>query len=159
MSKHQDKSPPPLPGRNVIVNGQRVSAEQVENAARHRVRIADGDFWYDRTSGAWGFRGDRTIGLIQAGLDLGGPLAENASNGNTGYFINGRQLPMPELLLLFSAVGMFMPGRYWLDAAGNYGFEGGPIAGNIWRTSQSASAPREGILSTYDKTGIAVIGS
>jgi hypothetical protein len=150
--------PPPIPDRNVVVNGQKLSREQIETAARHGVRIADGDFWYDRLLGAWGRPGGPTAGLIAPGLDLGGALSENASNGTTGYVINGRQLPMSELLLLFSVVGMFLPGRYWLDSAGYYGFEGGPPAGNIWSAAQSASAPRQGILSTYDKTGIAVIG-
>jgi hypothetical protein len=150
--------PPPLPGRNVVVNGEKLSPKQIETAARQGVRIADGDYWYDRVLGAWGFRGAPTTGLIQPGLELGGRLAEDASNGASGYFINGRHLPMSEVLLLYGVVGVFSPGRYWLDAAGNYGFEGGPLAGNIWMTAQASSAPRQGILSTYDKTDIAVIG-
>lgn len=148
-------SPPPIP-RAVTVNGKKLSDKEIADAARNGVQLTDGDFWYDRILGAWGCAGSATRGLIQPGLDIGGPLASDASNGKTGYFINGRQLPLMELTLLFSVTGLFSPGRYWLDNAGNYGFEGGPIAGNLWMTPQSAAAPRQGILSSYDKTGIAV---
>ena len=51
-----------------------------------------------------------------------------------------------------------LPGRYWLDAAGNCGIENGPLLGNLWVLAGSAGVKREGILSTYDKTGVAVIG-
>lgn len=45
-----------------------------------------------------------------------------------------------------------------MDANGNFGAVGGPPLGNIWALSQRSGGRREGILSTYDKTGLAVIG-
>jgi len=49
-------------------------------------------------------------------------------------------------------------GFYWMDANGNFGLVGGPIIGNLWALSQRSGGRREGILSTYDKTGAVVIG-
>jgi hypothetical protein len=42
--------------------------------------------------GAWGIQGGPTLGFLQAGLAIGGALQSNALNGDTGVFINGRQL-------------------------------------------------------------------
>jgi hypothetical protein len=50
-------------------------------------------------------------------------------------------------------------GRYWLNAQGYFGFEGGPAMGNLWMLANSRGMKKEGILSTYDKTGVAVIGN
>jgi hypothetical protein len=145
--------------RNVIINGQRLSDEQIEAAARLGVRIADGDYWYDPIMGAWGPRGGPALGVVQAGLHLGGPLAENASNGNTGVFVNGRHLPLQDLQLLNSVVGTIWPGRYWLDANGNCGFEGGMYLGNIWaKPRPSGGGVPGGILSQGDKTGMWLVG-
>src|SRR2546422_5000638 len=49
-------------------------------------------------------------------------------------------------------------GSYWMDASGNFGLVNGPMLGNIWALSQRSGGRREGILSTYDKTGAVVIG-
>lgn len=58
------------------------------------------------------------------------------------------------------------PGRCWMDAQGNIGLEGQPPFANIWvavaqaqnRGGGGGGGRREGILSSYDKTGIAVFG-
>ena len=57
-------------------------------------------------------------------------------------------------------LGPVYPGRNWMDAQGNVGLEGGPALVNIWVAAQARSGGgrREGILSTYDKTGVAVFG-
>ncbi len=143
----------------VIINGVQLSDAEVQTIEqRYRVRLQDGSYWYDRRSGAWGYRGGPTVGAAPPGLDLGGPLAADASNGNTGVFVNGRQLPLQEVLQLQQLLPMVLPGRYWLDAAGNFGYEGGFLLGNVWASAASRSGPREGILSTYDKVGAVVIG-
>jgi hypothetical protein len=114
--------------REVIVNGTRLSDETVAQLERaFRVRILDGRYWYDRLCGAWGLDGGPTAGLIPAGLDLGGPLKANASRGNTGVVVNGRELPIEDVLQL-QQVTVVAQGRYWLDAAGNVGYEGRPGA-------------------------------
>ncbi|CAN5849236.1 hypothetical protein BH23GEM7_BH23GEM7_08290 [soil metagenome] len=145
--------------RTVIINGVQLSDAEVQAIEqRYRVRLQDGSYWYDRRSGAWGYRGGPTLGVAPAGLDLGGPLAADASNGNTGVFVNGRRLHLQEVLQLQQLLPMVLPGRYWLDAAGNFGYEGGFLLGNVWAIAALRGGPREGILSSYDKTGIAIIG-
>ena len=120
------------PDRRVIVNDVRLS-DRVLHAleVQYRVRVQDGAYWYDAASGAWGFDGGPTVGFIPAGLRLGGALQSDASDGTTSVFINGRQLPMRDVLALRQLVGTVIPGRYWLDAQGNVGMEGGPAFLNL----------------------------
>jgi hypothetical protein len=82
--------------------------------------------------GGWG---GPTLGFIQPGLDVGGPLRFDASNGDTGVFINGRELHRLDVLGL-QRFGPVWPGRYWVDAMGNFGFEGGIMIGNLWMLAQ-----------------------
>jgi hypothetical protein len=144
----------------VRINGGTVPAEQLRTyEQRFRIRIRPGDYWYDRLCGAWGVTGGPALGFAPPGLDWGGKLRADASGGNTGIFVNGRELHAIDVMLL-RQVTVVIPGRYWLDANGNYGFEGGPSLGNFVALIQSAGKPtrREGILSTIDKTGATVIG-
>lgn len=61
-------------------------------------------------------------------MNIGGPLQPNASNGNTGVFINGRQLHMMDTIAFLQHTGRpAIPGRWWVDAMGNCGMEGNPI--------------------------------
>jgi hypothetical protein len=47
-------------------------------------------------------------------------------------FLNGRQLTQAEVLYLTGLTrGPIPPGRYWLDADGNVGMEGGPALVNL----------------------------
>ncbi len=144
--------------RNVIVNGARLADGQVTTLQRqYGVRIHDGDYWYDGRTGAWGLRGGPTVGFVVPGLALGGALRRDASGGNTGVVINGRELHWLDVTRLQQIVPVYR-GSYWMDANGNFGLVGGPLIGNIWALSQRSGGRREGILSTYDKTGAAVIG-
>ncbi len=159
--------PDPAPGktaaptsRSVIVNGKRLSDSEIETLTRiYHIQVRDGDYWYDRMNGSWGRRAGPTEGFIMAGLDLGGPLREDASSGDTGVFINGRQLHRVDVERLM-LLGPVSQGRCWMDAQGNIGLEGQPPFANIWVAVRSLSggSRKEGILSTYDKTGAAVIG-
>jgi hypothetical protein len=87
-------------------------------------------------------------------------LREDASHGDTGVFINGRQLHRVDVARLMQ-LGPVNKGRCWMDAQGNIGLEGQPAFGNVWvaaARAQGGVRKKEGILSTYDKTGIAVFG-
>jgi len=147
--------------RSVIINGKRLSDQELESFERaFHVRIRDGNFWYDRMNGSWGRQGGPAEGFIAAGLNLGGPLREDASHGDTGVFINGRQLHRIDVARLMQ-IGPVYKSRCWMDAYGNIGLEGQPAFGNVWVAAAQATGggrKREGILSTYDKTGVAVIG-
>jgi hypothetical protein len=137
--------------RSVLVNSVRLSDATVKGLEqKYRVVIQDGDYWYDRTSGAWGLQGGPTVGFTLAGLNLGGPLKSDASAGNTGVFINGRQLHQYDVVALMQ-LGPVYQGRYWVDANGYFGFEGGPALGNLWLAAQAAR--RQGAQTTYTRSG------
>lgn len=125
--------PPPTESssRQVTVNGARQPDERLASFAALGLLIADGRYWYDSICGAWGFEGGPTAGYLAAGLDFGAPLEANASLGTTGVFVNGRNLPMLDLIALQSLVGGVPPGRYRIDATGNLGLEGGPPLVNL----------------------------
>ena len=84
--------------RAVFINRHQLPADTLQMLeAGFQVRIPDGRYWYDATSGGWGQEGGPTLGFTMAGLPLGGTLPANISAGNTGVFINGRQLPALDL--------------------------------------------------------------
>src|SRR6188768_2863480 len=61
--------------RFVTINEVQLQDSLVETLeTRYSVRIADGRYWYDKASGAWGVEGGPTLGFILPGLDVGGPL-------------------------------------------------------------------------------------
>lgn len=128
----------------IFVNGQRVTQEDfVRELGRFgvpmTVQVPDGAYWYDRLSGLWGVRGGPAQGQMPAGLELGGPLRLDASTGGTGIVINGRELHPTEALYLQQLFGYVIPGRYWLNAMGIGGVEGGPPAFNLVALAQQQS--------------------
>jgi hypothetical protein len=76
---------------------------------------------------------------LPAGPGLGGPVP-----GGTGVFVNGRELPPPDVQRLAALVGPIPPGRYWIDAQGNAGPEGGPATVNLAQLAsrQGGGGPR-----------------
>ena len=142
--------------RNVIINRTKLTEKQVQELERgFQVRIIDGSYWYDRACGAWGFEGGPTVGIVPAGLDLGGPLRADASGGSTGVFINGRELHPMDVAGL-QQITPVLPGRYWVDALGNCGYEGNPVPFmNLAVLAQAARARSGGAYhSRSDITGI-----
>lgn len=144
----------------IVVNGVELTQEAVLSLERnYRIRIADvelsdeqiaavldlfgielkkGHFWYDSVSGAWGYEGLPPAGRIQPNLPVEGELRADASNGTTDVIVNGRILHQSEYDYLLRRFGYVIPGRYYLLPNGSYGFEGGPIMGNLvpqWRPS------------------------
>lgn len=130
----------------------------------YHTRIPAGRYWYDRVSGACGREGGPALSFLPPGLSLGGPLRADASRGRTGVFVNGRELHELDVL----ALRQFMPvyqGRYWVDAWGNGGYEGGPAFFNLIQIIQASGhasggggGRRGSALSTWDRTGVAVFG-
>lgn len=132
----------PAQGRRITFNGRPVDAQGAQVVAqieqRLGQRVPDGDYWYDARSGAVGAWGGPTIGFLPAGLPLGGPLPANASGGMTSVLINGRAVHPQELAYLTRLLGQIPPGRYFLDANGNAGPEGGPPTVNLVAAAQQA---------------------
>jgi len=110
--------------------------------------------------GAWGVIGGPVLCTLEPNHEIGGPLQPGASNGNTGVFINGRELHYLETALLQRVVPMIIPGRWWLDVYGNFGSEGGPMLGNLWDFAQMQGSGggenRSSVLNSWDRTGIKV---
>ena len=108
--------------RAVYINRNRLPADTLQMLeSLFQVRVPDGRYWYDATSGGWGPESGPTIGFTVAGLPIGGALPANISGGTTGVYVNGRQLPAQDLAGLQQLVGPIAPGRYWLDGQGYAG--------------------------------------
>ena len=110
----------------VVVNGEPLddaTLRQLEDL--YKVKVKPGRYWYDPVSGSWGNEGGPTAGLMAPGHRLGGTLRIDASNGDTGVIVNGRELHQLDVLALRRCV-QTIPGRYWVGANGIGGYEGGP---------------------------------
>lgn len=115
----------------IYINDQRLTNEEVQLLASSFGGYAvPGHYWYDSKTGAWGYQCGPGIALGVAGLKLGGELKADASCGNTGVFVNGRELHVQDVAALQSLSGYIAPGRYWMDAELNAGKEGGPVLVN-----------------------------
>jgi hypothetical protein len=112
---------------DISVNGQMLSAaEVIELEATYGVRPLPGQYWYDSKSGLYGVQGFQAFGFMYPG-HVFESLDENASNGDTGVYVNGRHLPQIEWVTWSQLLGYpIQMGRYWLDANGNAGYEGNP---------------------------------
>ena len=117
----------------VVVNGVALSRETLASLQRlYPVPIRPGRYWYDNVSGAHGVEGQAIAGQMSPGLRLGGPLRADASRGTSGVFINGRQLTVGEKLYIERACQTpVASGRYFVNALGLGGIEGGPVSFNL----------------------------
>lgn len=138
----QQVQPQPGPGQPqqqqpIVINGVSVDGETDQQL--RGMGVQPGRYWYDAACGAWGNEGGPAQGIVQAGLQMGGPLQPTASGGGqgmlTGVFINGRELHPMDVQFLQQIVPV-QPGRYWLDATGNCGQEGGPPLVNLFMLAQ-----------------------
>ena len=111
----------------VIINGHALSSDQLADLEGiYGVKAQPGDYWYDSKSGMYGLMGQAAYGFMHPD-HIFGKLDHNASNGNTGVVVNGRELPQTEWAVWSQVLGYWIqPGRYWLDAKGNAGYEGNP---------------------------------
>jgi hypothetical protein len=126
--------------RHITFNGKPLTADQqkrLEAVEReHGVRLPDRDYWYDNRSGAAGFWKGPELGALPAGLELGGPMPANCSGQGTGVFVNGRELHPADVLTL-TQLTLVAPGRYWMDANGNFGFEGDAALTNLFERARA----------------------
>ncbi len=128
---------------------------QIEAATRSR--IPDGDYWYDPLCGAAGVWGGPALAFLPAGLPLGGAVPAQASGGGngrvSGVFVNGRELHRQDVQVLTQIYGVApQPGRYWVDAAGNAGYEGGPPFVNLIQAARQRSGGGAGGGGWYQRT-------
>jgi len=148
----------PAQQRQIVVNHVRLTDQTVGAFERQwNIRLQDGTYWYDRFSGAWGLEGGPTVGWIMPGLELGGPLPADASRGNTGVFINGRELHVQDVMALMQFVQV-QRGRWWVDGRGYFGAEGGPVLGNLWTLAQQRGLRAGKAWSAYSRDGNTFVG-
>lgn len=110
----------------VVVNGVALDRQTIGALERTYGPLRPGRYWYDTVSGAWGYERGPTVGQIQPGMRLGGPLRADASGGGTGVFVNGRELHPADVTYLRQLAGTVLPGRYWVNALGIGGYENSP---------------------------------
>lgn len=118
---------------NFVINDEVVDTAIIHQMERtYRVQFVPGNYWYDKLTGAFGLKGGPCTGVGIAGLVIGGTLKANASGGGTTIFINGRALHPLDVAGLQTFMQP-LPGRYWMDAYGNFGYENYPaVVGNIY---------------------------
>jgi len=155
--------------RNLSFNGHAATEQDLATLDQLEqqwgARVPDGAYWYDNVSGAAGPWGGPTGGMLPAGLGLGGALPANASGGGDGtltnVFINGRELHPQDVYALQQLVGAVYEGRWFVDAYGNFGQEGGPVLGNLVQLAQQYGAQSGGGGDSYyssDANGSAFVG-
>jgi uncharacterized membrane protein len=112
----------------IIINNRILTAEQLQELkTRYGVEPRPGNYWYDSTSGLYGVTGYPSYGFMYPGHNFG-PLSRNASAGNTGVIINGRELPQLEWAVWSYILGYYIQqGNYWFDSQGNAGYVGSNI--------------------------------
>ena len=111
--------------QSIYINNLKLSGSQIKELEEiYGAAPLPGKYWYDSLSGSYGVMHGSSLGVILPGHEFGS-LPADASNGNTGVFINGRELPEADLQFLewlFNTQGV--PGRYWQNAHGGIGVEG-----------------------------------
>jgi hypothetical protein len=131
----------------VVVNGRRLTSDQLlALKSTTGVPPQTGCYWYDPRSGFYGLCGRETAGVLQPGIMDFGNAAPNASRGNTGLFLNGRELNQVEKAFFERLFGPIAPGRWWLDGRnGNIGQEGSrTVRGNLVAALRQTRKPSRG---------------
>ena len=115
-------------GTGVFINQREIDMQQVA-ALRVVYGMAPppGQYWYDSRSGLYGYWGYEAAGYIRPGHNFG-PVSPRASRGNTGIYLNGREINITEALFFKRLFSVVYQGHFWLDGfTGNLGFEGSPV--------------------------------
>ncbi|KAL3844499.1 hypothetical protein ACJIZ3_001902 [Penstemon smallii] len=90
-------------GSQVYVNGHFIPDRVVKKAEKLAGPIQPGEYWYDIQAGFWGVMGHPCLGIIMPDIEeFNYPIPEKCAAGNTGVFINGRELHQKDFDLLAS---------------------------------------------------------
>ncbi|KAG8070417.1 hypothetical protein GUJ93_ZPchr0006g41658 [Zizania palustris] len=85
----------------VFINGYPISDRVVRKAEKIAGPIYPGDYWYDYRAGFWGVMGQSCLGMIPPFIpELNYPMPKNCAAGNSGVFVNGRELHQKDFDLL-----------------------------------------------------------
>jgi len=130
----------------VFINGRQLTPQQIQEIrATYGFVAPPGRYWYDARSGLFGLMGWEAAGFMRPGHDFG-PIPANASRGNTGVFINSREINLAEATYCQKLFGAVYQGRYWFDGrTGNLGVEGNPMpVVNVFVALQQAQRSNQG---------------
>ena len=145
-----ETKPPLLP--EIYINNKKLTASDIELLKnKYKSAPPEGRYWYDKNSGLWGASGREATGFINAGHEFG-EISSVASNGNTGVFLNARELPAIELQFFQRVFGQISSGRYWMDKDGYVGLEGGQATANFVLALQQLSQSSQGSSGRYGST-------
>ncbi|KAI3422982.1 zinc_ribbon_12 domain-containing protein [Psidium guajava] len=87
----------------VTVNGHLIPDDNVKRAEKLAGPVLPGDYWYDFQAGFWGIMNQPCLGIIPPFIEeFNHPMPANCAAGNTGIFINRRELNQRDLDLLAS---------------------------------------------------------
>jgi hypothetical protein len=134
---------------SVTVNGKAFTDQDLLALGAQPSQVPPGDYWYDACAGLWGHVGSGAQGQIAPGLPLP-PVASDVSRGDTEVVINGREITGREFALVQQVTGgAVAPGRYFLNANGDAGLEGGPVLVNLFPKQQQKATyiAHEGMFS------------
>ncbi|KAL8103111.1 hypothetical protein AgCh_027588 [Apium graveolens] len=83
---------------NVYVNGENIPLLAVKKAEKFAGPIQPGEYWYDFQAGFWGVMGHPCLGIIAPYINaFNYPMPKGCAAGNTGVFVNGRELYQGDL--------------------------------------------------------------
>lgn len=86
---------------DVTINEHRMPNEMIKKAEEVAGPIHPGQYWYDYRAGFWGLMGGPCLGIIPPGIkEFNHPMPEKCAGGNTGIYVNGRELNQKDLNLL-----------------------------------------------------------
>jgi len=133
----------PTDATGVFINEREVASAQIDALVKmYGGAPPKGRYWYDTRSGLYGYWGFEAAGYIRPGHDFG-TLSSRASNGNTGVFINGREINLTEAAFFQRVFGVVYRGNFWLD--GRTGYVG--VVGNPTPVANLADAiQRSGVM-------------
>lgn len=113
---------------NVTVNGQPIPDRLLKKAEKLAGPIQPGNYWYDVRAGFWGLMNGPCLGIIPPLIEeLNHPIDKKCAGGNTGVFVNGRELHQKDLQLLSMrglptikgrSYTIEISGRIWDDESG-----------------------------------------
>lgn len=88
---------------DVTINGHPLSERLVKKAEKQAGTIHPGDYWYDFRAGFWGVMGQPCLGIIPPFIEeFNYGMPKKCAAGNTGVYVNGRELHQKDLDLLAS---------------------------------------------------------
>ncbi|CAN6331826.1 unnamed protein product [Urochloa humidicola] len=91
----------------VSINGHPISERALRKAEKKAGPVGPGSYWYDYRAGFWGVFGQECRGIIPPFIkEFNYPMPKDCAGGNTGVFVNGRELHQKDFDLL---VGRGLP--------------------------------------------------